>query len=54
MNLATIQSVNETTEVSDIEQLNLMQESEAEHLIDNYKFNEKDIDTAKIESPPKS
>ena len=44
MNLATIQSVNETTEISDIEQLNIMQESEAEMLIDNYKFNEKDID----------
>ena len=54
MNLATIQSVNETTEISDIEQLNIMQESEAEMLIDNYKFNEKDIYAVKLGSPTKS
>jgi hypothetical protein len=40
--------------VSDIEQLNMMQESEAEILIENYKFNEKDINSAKIGSPSKS
>jgi len=31
-----------------------MQESEAEMMIDNYKFNEKDIDAVKLGSPPKS
>ena len=32
----------------------MMQESDAEMLIDNYKHNEKELDSIKVGSPPKS
>jgi len=32
----------------------MMQESDAEMLIDNYKLNEKELDSIKVGSPPKS